>query len=330
MNKFKEKLIKLNHIFCRGMLCRTNLKRDIIIVAVAGLLSVLILAGNYFFEIEVSVRKRERSDQFPAAPSEKQIYEEVKKIEESVDTSAWKDYQNSQYGFALKYPNLWSLPKIQNGSAGTSWEKQFQFRNNDDNENNPYAGFDIVIYNVVKTKELANTDEFPVIKSQELKTEQKCAALEGHLIETGDYPAEEIYIPPTDDCYKSSLFFSIIRDGYIYNIVPVLKKNAQIGEDPRTAIIDNFPEFFAEVSTLNLIEIIKPKPIVSPAPKITAPFPVSYIVENGRLVCAKKNDRPSKSTKNKSRHLDMECCLDPDEYPNPHCYYPPAKYGKFL
>jgi hypothetical protein len=48
------------------------------------------------------------------------------------------------------------------------------------------------------------------------------------------------------------------------------------------------------------------------------------------MVCAKKNDKPGKSNKGKSKHLDMECCLDPDEYPNPWCYYPPEKYGKYL
>jgi hypothetical protein len=50
----------------------------------------------------------------------------------------------------------------------------------------------------------------------------------------------------------------------------------------------------------------------------------------GRKVCGTKNDKPSKSNKNKGKHLDMECCLDPDEYPNPNCYYDPKKYGKYL
>lgn len=51
---------------------------------------------------------------------------------------------------------------------------------------------------------------------------------------------------------------------------------------------------------------------------------------NGLRVCAKSNDKPSKSDKNKKGHMDMECCLDPDEIPNPNCYYDPKKYGKYL
>ncbi|NTW14237.1 MAG: hypothetical protein HGA31_04380 [Candidatus Moranbacteria bacterium] len=73
-----------------------------------------------------------------------------------------------------------------------------------------------------------------------------------------------------------------------------------------------------------------PVPIRTIRPTINAPFPRSYKNVGGRLVCAKKNDHPSKSNKNKQGHMDMECCLDPDEVPNPHCYYPPDKYGKYL
>jgi hypothetical protein len=59
-------------------------------------------------------------------------------------------------------------------------------------------------------------------------------------------------------------------------------------------------------------------------------MPYVFDVKNGRRVCNHKNDHPSKSNKGKGKHLDMECCLDPDEYPNPNCYYSPDKYGKYL
>jgi hypothetical protein len=75
-------------------------------------------------------------------------------------------------------------------------------------------------------------------------------------------------------------------------------------------------------------KIIKPTPIVK---NINAPKPnISKSDSAGRRVCAKKNDQPAKSSVHKKTHMDMECCLDPDEIPNPHCYYPPSKYGKLL
>lgn len=64
---------------------------------------------------------------------------------------------------------------------------------------------------------------------------------------------------------------------------------------------------------------------------IRAPMPAAFKKVNGRLVCDKGDkDKPGKSKKGKGKHMDMECCLDPDEYPNPNCYYDPGKYGKYL
>ncbi len=55
--------------------------------------------------------------------------------------------------------------------------------------------------------------------------------------------------------------------------------------------------------------------------------PVGAKVVNGRYVCKKDHDYVGKSKKrNKGYlHLDMECCLDPDEYPNPWCTYRPGE-----
>lgn len=50
----------------------------------------------------------------------------------------------------------------------------------------------------------------------------------------------------------------------------------------------------------------------------------------GRMVCIHKNDKPKVSGQGKPVHIDMECCLDPDEIPNPFCHYPADKYGKLL
>jgi hypothetical protein len=41
----------------------------------------------------------------------------------------------------------------------------------------------------------------------------------------------------------------------------------------------------------------------------------------GRGTCIKKKDKGRKSTQNSKGHIDRECCLDPDEIPNPRCLY---------
>lgn len=79
------------------------------------------------------------------------------------------------------------------------------------------------------------------------------------------------------------------------------------------------------------VKPVPPPPVVRKPIKPNAPDPDIYKRDSeGRKVCAMKNDKPSKSKIHKKVHMDMECCLDPDEIPNPHCYYPQSKYGKFL
>lgn len=90
-------------------------------------------------------------------------------------------------------------------------------------------------------------------------------------------------------------------------------------------------------------EFLKPKRVVVPrlpfyakyvpVPKAVAPNSVrlhlsqtpsiagEVKIVNGRPMCAKKNDKPKKSKQNKRAHIDRECCLDPDEVPNPRCVY---------
>lgn len=51
------------------------------------------------------------------------------------------------------------------------------------------------------------------------------------------------------------------------------------------------------------------------------------VVGKGR--CAKENDHSSKSD-TKGKHTDEDCCPDPDEYPNPRCYYSPSGYKLML
>ncbi len=99
-------------------------------------------------------------------------------------------------------------------------------------------------------------------------------------------------------------------NGSIYNILGYELIKAEL----------NSQEKFTETKRVNYFA--KPIP---PKPRITAPKPHGAKKVNGKYVCAKKNDKPKKSSKNPEGHLDMECCLDPDEYPNPWCTYKPGE-----
>ena len=318
--------------FFAVMTHKKNLGRDAMIVSFVIFFLVVIFFGNnlFFYVMEKRSERflgdiQEQENIF----SEKQIYEEVRGIQDVIDGANWKKHQSQWYGFEISYPESWKNPINQAAARNAKWEYRYQFRKNEIKENNPYIGFDLVIYALTKTDGLLNTAEFPLAKNDGL-----CENDKAHIIETGDYAAEEIYVPPTDTCRDPILFFSYTRGAYIYNIVPMTKDGFSSQGDPRVEIVDNFPEFFEIISTLNPVELVRPKPKVAEAKPKTVrakgPMPVAFKQVGGRLVCDKEDDKPSKSNKGKGKHLDMECCLDPDEYPNPNCYYDPNKYGKYL
>lgn len=324
---------KWNNIFCTGMTCQANIKRDIAITVVAILVAAIFLGmGQYVTAIKSKIQDRKNALILQEVIAEKDLelenINEIKTIQDQINMENWKEYKSDWYGFKIKYPQDWKNPIVSTYTKKSLADYRVSFVGNNQEDRN-YIGFDVAVYNVDKVKEFFKTSEFPDVKNMQLEKEGGCDALEGHIFETGDYPAEEVYVPPTDDCYEATLFFSVVDGQYIYNIAPIMKDGLVSNNDPMVEVSDDLPEFFATVSQFENIDIVRPKP--KPVqPKIIAPKPASYNVVNGRMVCEKNNDKPSKSDKNKKKHLDMECCLDPDEYPNPHCYYDPAKYGKYL
>jgi hypothetical protein len=314
--------------FCNVFFCKDNLVRDVFIVITAiGLVALFNI--NYH---KLSYRPPNEISQLESGVIT-DLAAQIENVAENptLDTTNWKTYQTRWYGFELKYPENWNKPLLKSATRAVKWEYRYEFRKSEAEENNPYIGFDVVVYNVSKIKELSNTDEFPTLKSEELKDQGHCQAIEGHLGENEEYPAEQIYISLNDECYNSAFFYTLTRDNYIYNFIPVTADKQDQNLRVEKEIIDNFPEFVAAASTIRLIDIKRPKSIPT-KPKITAPHPAASTKKDalGRRVCDKKNDRPSNSNQKKRKHLDMECCLDPDEYPNPHCYYPPDKYRKYL
>lgn len=256
-------------------------------------------------------------------------------IEKTTEAKAaivdWSVYENKWYGFKLNYPTDWEKPVPEKPSTDSKWEYRYSFRKKASvSANDLFSGFNVVIYNIKKANGFSQTDEFPSYKNHTNRnTVGDCLRMDAHLYEDELFPAEEVHIPSGDDCFYPGFFYTLTKDNYVYNIIPVAQRSLSEEIDLKKEVMSEFPEFFDTVKTLNLIEIVRPKPVPI-KPKNTAPKPVSYKVENGRLVCAKKHDKPGKSDKGKGKHLDMECCLDPDEYPNPWCYYNPAKYGKYL
>lgn len=330
----KKNLKKITDI----ILEKKNLERDIMLLSLLiFLLTAYWLKSIGYFE---RFNKDTNADQQqvvveeqPQVPEEDIFTKREREIAEmvnAIDVSAWKTYQNKWYGYEFKHSEEWIGPAIKKKIKGDKWEQRVGFRPKQIQEDSPFEGFDIVVYKIATIENIASTEEFPKLKSEELGADEGCLNTEGHFIEMDVFPMEEIYVPSDDACFDSALFFTNTREEYIYILVPAVKKEWKIIGDHADEITDHMPELYIAASTFNLIEISRPAPAVV-KPKITAPKPYVYDVKGGRRVCNKGgSDKPGKSKQHKSKHMDMECCLDPDEYPNPWCYYDPGKYGKYL
>lgn len=296
----------------------------------------LIFAGGYFYgraldlqseRLQTNVETEALRLQFENAH-----VNDIATIQERIVTDTWKEFKSQWYGFTITYPAEWSVRTVSSSPQKKAAVYRVGFyKPNVDSAEAVAEGYEVAVYDLKNTSELALTDEYPKRREGSEVLDDMCRTVTGHLYETGDYPAEEIYIPAEDECFLPTLFYSNVVGQYIYTITPVF---AEVGDiyDPMVAATDRVPEYFVAVSQFANVDIVRPKP--RPAtPKFNAPMPATYKKDAlGRLVCAKKNDKPGKSKDNNKGkiHLDMECCLDPDEYPNPHCYYDPAKYGKYM
>lgn len=308
---------------------------------------LFVLGGRFFTPKSASPDRLRQIETADSAVIKGSLTEASQKIVEQkkeldtpkIDTANWKTYSNSWYGFSLKYPPNWKPPvavnpsPVNRNSNSTAranpekWEKKYFFAPSENESSDSVIGFDLFVYDIKKVGELRNTSQFPLVKPSFSENPISCNLdIGGHLIESERFSAEEIYVPLNDKCLENTFYFFLTSEDHIFNLVPRYRNDFTTENNLKNEVILSLPDFFGVAETLELIDIKRP----APKPKITAPMPASFKVVNGRLVCDKKNDKPSRSDKTKHRHLDMECCLDPDEYPNPHCYYDPAKYGKYL
>jgi hypothetical protein len=251
---------------------------------------------------------------------------------EPVNTSGWGTYRNKWYGFEISHPDSWTSMQYKTATAKSArYETIYQFRKDAIDENDSYIGFDVAIYS---TGKIGSVDLTNNVKKKDNAPEDtsSCYFSEEMTLGKEKNAFQQVSVREGNACYEPAYFFSIKKDDYLYNIVPVFKDGANIPTDIGEDVSKNFPEYKEVVASLKFIPVERPKVAKTPVrPRISAPRPVSAKVVGGRLVCAKKNDHPGKSQNgNKPGHMDMECCLDPDETPNPWCTYSNPKYEKYL
>lgn len=293
---------------------RPHLHKTLVLMSItAPIILGAVLFGSsalYYYESFVGLKDYDDSQEkitvnIPAVPD---------------DTASWKTYNDQTIGFSIKYSDSWPNPKIEKASGGSKFLQKLTFSNGLDNKNSQYQGFEVFIYDSKKFSGPVGTDNLK-LKDSAISPDD-CGKAEFGEATFGEesYPGQEVDIDSTDKCFEKTYFFSLTRGGYTFNILPETAQGTNpISEESKADIIAAFPKFFEILSTIVVKEKKEEiadgeKPIVkkaTPPRRVLAPL--------GR--CPHKNDHPRKSRTKKHRHMDEDCCMDPDEWPNPRCQY---------
>lgn len=321
INVFFEKLSSpIKHIFDRKnepLLHTIEWVFVLIAFFVIGLSVIYYQNAGTLFD-KISDKFLESKDVLIQTPEEEKMFTgEV--VVEPIDTTSWDTYRNRWYGFEVGHPNSWVNLQYKSATEKSArYETTYKFRKDGNGGDDTFSGYDVVIYSTKKVQSIENTNE---IRKKENSPEDTsgCSFSEEVNLEEENNQYQKASVKEDNVCYEPAYFYTLSKGNYIYNIVPAVKEDTEQFSNPEEKTSKDFPEFKEAVSSFKFIPIVRPQ--VKAKPKITARKPVSAKIVGGKLVCAKKNNKPRKSKKGKGKHLDLECCLDPDERPNPWCTY---------
>ncbi len=290
--RIREKIALLAS--CCGL--RRQDRNDWLAIGLVGVLFMVVVFDLGMIFSEKYFNQENRENEKVEKITEDTFFESAEifqKEEHQVIVTGWQIHRDNKRGFEIKYPENW-IKEVVEGVPSFAWEQKIVFRENDPKKTKKEKGFNLFIYNTKKTG-----------------ASPECTEQKGKM-------SQNIF-PENRDCFRNESFLKMKNEEYVYEIIPVLPEEPIFKNNPNILITCDSREIINSMLGFKVVKIERPKPKRKPV--ITAPMPAWFKTVNGKKVCAKKNDKPGKSKKDKGRHLDMECCLDPDEYPNPHCTY---------
>jgi hypothetical protein len=312
IKKFSKRIANRENITAIGML-----------VAIAGVVAIL-MSMVYVFE-SYNIAKKEKESRHNVYEDEiRELSGITTNLEPVQDiTASWKTFENKSYGLSIKYPQDWTVVEQTFDPSGKYLDSVL-FSNS--KLNGQQESFEIFVYDSEKYSDPAATDN--LVKKNSAAMISDCPSFGEITLGESMYPAKEINVTANDPCYKETFFYSLTKDRFTYNLVPHFGSGFDIsGYDEKISLVKVFPEFYDVVSTVNISEESTAIQKVFQTPRniyTAAARPKIRYVAGG--TCAHKNDHPSYSD-TKGKHMDEDCCPDPDEWPNPRCAYSGGQLG---
>lgn len=257
----------------------------------------------------------------PSAETVKEFIGET--VEEPfVNITGWDTYRNQLYGFEIKHPDSWTNMQFKTATAKNArYETIYMFRKDASGENDPYVGFDVAIYSTKKAGSVELTNDVQK-KEDAPEDSSSCQFSEEMTLGEDNNAFQKVSVRQGDACYEPAYFFSTKKGNYLYDIIPIAKEGAETPADLEKDANNNFPEYKEVVASFKSISVSRSLVVPRAAPKPA--FKSCHLSGGrsvgGRIVCAVKNDHP-RNSRTKGRHTDEDCCMDPDERPNPCCTY---------
>ena len=306
--------------FSRRLTNRENITALGLLVAVAGV--VAMLAGVVFVSAEYNGMKTAKDSKHNAYEDEiRELSGITTNLEPVPDlTTNWKTFSSEKYKVSIKYPSDWTAGEQTTDPVGKYLDK-ISFTNN--RAFSQYQGFEIFVYDSSKYKDPAATDN--LVKKDPAANTSDCSSFDDITLGEEQYPAKEINIAASNPCYKETFFYSLTKGQFTYNLIPHFGNSFNIaGYNDKISLIKVFPRFYDIVSTIN---ISSDESIVGTSRKFFAAAAKPRVMFTAGARCSHKNDHPSYSNKGKGKHMDEDCCPDPDEWPNPRCAYSGSQLG---
>ncbi len=230
-------------------------------------------------------------------------------IDANIDTTNWKTYKDPVYHFTLKYPEGWENPKTKKISdPDFDYEYQVSFGTKDTLAGDNFEGFNLYVFQTGKCGASAGQANGSAIPN--------CSTNKSS-ISVGTSGSENI-LEFSSMVYSYTLVPYIAPENADPNIVK--KINLEFEEAGKTFQYD---------SSLSISVPKKPLPPKAATPVGRRGKLTGAVASGGKLICPHPNRKPMKSP-NQGKHVDEDCCPDPDEYPNIACAYKPSDYKIML